>query len=196
MTTNSERVRAWRAANREKHLAQKKRHREELRSQALAAYGNACACCGETTDRFLTVDHVSNDGNKHRDKIGSGSTALYGWLRTNAYPEGFQTLCQGCNVAKNHNGGVCPHVRPREGSTLLRPERLRKEAVEAYGGSCACCGETNHRFLTVSRDDDRPASSTFYVGLRDRGFPEGHRVECWNCNAGTRWNGGTCPHAG
>ena len=37
---------------------------------------------------------------------------MYGWLRRNSYPEGFQVLCHNCNLGKKINGGVCPHNDP------------------------------------------------------------------------------------
>ena len=123
----------WRAANKEKLSQQakdrraklkpdelkklrrheadrKKRNIEVLRQAAYAAYGGfKCACCGETEELFLTIDHMDNDGNKHRKEIGSGAQRLYAWLRNNGYPDGFQVLCMNCNMGKHRNGGICPH---------------------------------------------------------------------------------------
>jgi uncharacterized OB-fold protein len=80
-----------------------------------AAYGGyVCACCGETTPEFLTLDHVNNDGAKRRreDKTGFGH-GLYRWIIRNNYPPIFQVLCYNCNCGKKHNGGVCPHEKYR-----------------------------------------------------------------------------------
>ena len=46
----------------------------------------------------LTIDHINNDGNKHRKEIGSGP--IYSWLKAHNYPEGFQTLCMNCQFKK------------------------------------------------------------------------------------------------
>lgn len=78
----------------------------------LAAYGNACKCCGETTPEFLQIDHVNNDGAEHRREVGTGN-AVYWWLIKNNYPEGFQVLCANCNYAKEFYGG-CPHSTDKE----------------------------------------------------------------------------------
>ncbi len=87
-------------------------HRERtrrLKDQVYAAYGGKrCVCCGETEERFLTIDHVNNDGNRHRKEVGAGKD-MYGWLIRNGFPSGFQVLCQNCNMGKYLNGGVCPH---------------------------------------------------------------------------------------
>jgi hypothetical protein len=79
-----------------------------LKDAAYAAYGGyTCACCGETTKAFLTIDHVNNDGAEHRKTVSP--SRLYTWLRNHQYPEGFQVLCMNCNFGKARNGGVCPH---------------------------------------------------------------------------------------
>lgn len=85
----------------------KKRFRV-LKQQAMEAYGGQCACCGESELAFLCIDHINNDGNEHRRQIKART--IYGWLRKNNYPDGFQVLCWNCNAGKHINGGICPHV--------------------------------------------------------------------------------------
>lgn len=65
-----------------------------------------CACCGETIIDFLTIDHINEDGAKHRNK---GIRRIANWLIKNNYPEGFQVLCWNCNWGRRVNNGVCPH---------------------------------------------------------------------------------------
>lgn len=86
------------------------RYREKIRSQVFAAYGTSCACCGETNQKFLTIDHTYGDGAEHRrdQRISSGD-ATYSWLVRNEFPPGFQTLCFNCNSGRARNGGICPH---------------------------------------------------------------------------------------
>lgn len=90
-----------------------KRLREAARAEVFDHYGRDCRCCGESNQRFLTIDHVNNDGANHRrDLYGNrvGATiAIYRWLKRNGFPEGFQTLCMNCNFGKHMNGGICPH---------------------------------------------------------------------------------------
>lgn len=82
--------------------------KQQLRQEVFAAYGGSkCNCCGETIDKFLTLDHIHNDGNKHRKQVGR--TSVYRWLKQNNYPPGFQVLCWNCNLGRQHNGGICPH---------------------------------------------------------------------------------------
>lgn len=81
--------------------------RRDAREQVLDHYGRSCACCGETTSLFLTIDHVNDDGAAHRRSIGRFSLPM--WIVENGFPEGFQILCYNCNCGRYRNGGVCPH---------------------------------------------------------------------------------------
>lgn len=70
-------------------------------------YGGKCACCGETELAFLTVDHINNDGNDHRKRIG-GSSRFYENIIKAGFPDDLQILCWNCNEAKRLLGH-CPH---------------------------------------------------------------------------------------
>jgi len=86
--------------------------------------------------------------------------------------------------------------------------RLREAALAAYGGPvCACCGETKAVFLCLDHVNGggnehrrllgkgRPRSGRpYYKWLRDRGYPPGFQVLCFNCNIGRHLNGGVCPY--
>jgi hypothetical protein len=78
------------------------------RRKVFEHYGLSCACCGESTYEFLSIDHMNNDGAEHRRKLNIAKNGLYQWLINNNFPEGFQTLCYNCNFAKGHYG-KCPH---------------------------------------------------------------------------------------
>ena len=104
--------------NKEKHNLYYKTHLEQCREHnkqyhrkihriVLEHYGLRCACCGESTYEFLELDHINNDGTKHRKEIG---TNINHWLYKNNFPDGFQTLCSNCNNAKGR-WGECPHKR-------------------------------------------------------------------------------------
>jgi hypothetical protein len=80
-----------------------------LRLEMIAAYGGCCACCNESTERFLTMDHKNNDGNENR-KDDSTARNLPKYLKARGWPKDeFQLLCYNCNVGKYQNGGTCPH---------------------------------------------------------------------------------------
>ncbi len=92
-----------------------KKQETARKDAAFNAYGGyKCNCCGETIKQFLSIDHINNDGAKHRkeltgDSRRGGGNNLYIWLKRNKYPAGFQVLCMNCNCGKYRNGGVCPH---------------------------------------------------------------------------------------
>jgi len=66
----------------------KRRYSRKVREEVYAAYGGfKCVCCGETEPRFLQLDHINDDGAKHRKEVGTGS-AFYSWLKKNGFPPG------------------------------------------------------------------------------------------------------------
>ena len=89
--------------------------RDAKKAQAYAKFGGAiCACCGETEEKFLSIDHVNNDGYQLR-KGGqpSGREVFYTWLVRHGKPSDYQVLCMNCNHGKSRNGGICPHEERR-----------------------------------------------------------------------------------
>jgi len=81
--------------------------------------------------------------------------------------------------------------------------RVKKARVmDAYGGKCACCGETELAFLTIDHVDGDGADHRRELGVKgvryawfiQNGFPKGFQVLCANCNFGRHINGGVCPH--
>jgi hypothetical protein len=90
--------------------------RERLRAETFAAYGGAvCACCGETIERFLTLDHIYGGGNDERREAKCDGLTFYNWLKKQGYPPGYQVLCFNCNCGRHHNGGICPHKMHEHG---------------------------------------------------------------------------------
>ena len=81
--------------------------------------------------------------------------------------------------------------------------RLRQEGIAAYGGRCACCGDSHLLFLTLEhvmrdgREHRRQSgkdAGACWRDLKRRGYPKnGYEVLCMNCNWGTRY-GQQCPH--
>lgn len=99
-----------------------KAYRKRTRVKAIQKYGGRCECCGETNILFLTIDHKNNDGGEERKATGVVSTAFYLQLLRNEIRKDLQVLCFNCNCGKNHNEGICPHIRPLQD----RPSDLRK----------------------------------------------------------------------
>lgn len=72
-------------------------------------YGNKCNCCKETEKKFLTIDHVNNDGYKDKKDRGGSSDSLYRKIIKENFPDIYQILCYNCNCGKARNNGICPH---------------------------------------------------------------------------------------
>ena len=87
-----------------------KRCYHRLRDEAFDRYGRACVCCGfRENTRFLTFDHVNNDGHAQRRRWGRSTDAILRAARSQNWPSDIQVLCWNCNMAKAHNNGICPH---------------------------------------------------------------------------------------
>jgi hypothetical protein len=83
-------------------------------------YGSKCACCGLDDRRFLSIDHINNDGYIKR-KTGEDVTGprQYARIVKRGFPKDLQLLCFNCNLAKNRFGGICPHELDRCKSLIL-----------------------------------------------------------------------------
>ena len=82
--------------------------------------------------------------------------------------------------------------------------KLRQEIIEAYGGSCTCCGEVIPEFLSIDhinndgnierKQKNSKGGATFYKELKNRGFPkDNYQLLCMNCNF-AKGHFGICPH--
>lgn len=80
--------------------------------------------------------------------------------------------------------------------------KLKAAFIQAYGGKCSCCGETEPRFLTLEHINHDGIEHRKKIGfgmqmllhLRKLGWPqEGLTILCMNCNFATKHEN-TCPH--
>ncbi len=80
--------------------------------------------------------------------------------------------------------------------------KARYEAINHYSESkmcCGCCSEKTYEFLGLDHIEGggskhrKSFSGSIYVWLKARGFPEGYRVLCHNCNLALGFYG-YCPH--
>jgi len=98
------------SSKRSKRLANR-RYVEKVRKRIFSALGNACACCAETREAFLTLDHIHRDGAKDRKRLGrrSGHGVYRGVIREGIPKDRYRLLCMNCNWA-TRNGEACPHT--------------------------------------------------------------------------------------
>ena len=109
----------WVNNNRDRYREIKRESYQRIKERAFKKYSHGkleCRCCGEKIFQFLSIDHVNNDGAKHRElltrkkrsKNSGAGQAIYSWLVRNRYQKGFQILCMNCNWGKRLTG-ICPH---------------------------------------------------------------------------------------
>jgi hypothetical protein len=84
---------------------------------------------------------------------------------------------------------------------LQKRTRDRIEAIQHYGGACACCDESEFRFLTLDHINGGGGAHRKELKgrrlasvLKQQNWPEDYQVLCWNCNCAKQFNGGICPH--
>ncbi|QJD54050.1 HNH endonuclease [Streptomyces phage Galactica] len=114
--------------------------------------------------------------------------------------DGLNSQCKECVRAKVRDWY---HENQGANRDRLRTRRLnrKQEAVDHYGGKCACCGETELVFLTFDHIDgggrkhreEGGLKGHLLMWLRRNGYPAGFQVLCWNCNSAKHILG-TCPH--
>lgn len=174
-----------------------------IREEVINHYGGCCAVCGETDKRFLSIDHIENNGVDHRKDLKNSSyNKYYRWFLRNNFPNGFQILCH------NHNNLKELERRRKESSSriLSRPpsyhSELRKLVVEKLGSKCQCCGETSYDLLTIDhieglKGEKRKSGSTFMLDIIHSDYDKSRfQLLCYNCNNGKKNYGGNkfCPH--
>ena len=80
-----------------------KKYIKSLRNKFLDMYGRRCACCGETFEDFLTLDHVTGDGKAERTttngKVANSYNAYRNAIKIHNTDK-YQVLCMNCNFAK------------------------------------------------------------------------------------------------
>jgi hypothetical protein len=103
--------------------ARQRRRYLAIKREAFAAYGGLrCACCGEDTFEFLTLDHVKGGGTAHREALQSlHGYRVAGWryielLKKKGFPPGYRVLCFNCNCAMG-SYGECPHEKRKARAT-------------------------------------------------------------------------------
>lgn len=110
-------------------------------------------------------------------------------------------LCPLCGEPSDRPGKNCSACHAKY---LERTRQLKRQAIDAYGGRCACCGEDVIELLTidhVNNDGTQRRKAGVYRGgqstyrwLIRHGFPDSYQCLCFSCNWGKRVNGGVCPH--
>lgn len=131
-------------------------------------------------------------------------------------PRGVHSVCRECVKADRKRRYADDPTRQRAANARYRAanrhrlleynRNVRRRVLEAYGGRCACCGETTPEFLAVDhvnndgeahRRELRGYGRAIYQWLKDNDYPQDGRFQllCHNCNMAKGLYGG-CPHQG
>ena len=119
-----------------------------------------------------------------------------------SYKKKYDYVCKKCNCEytkkwQQNNRDKCNQLQNESN------HRLINDVIDAYGGKCACCGETRKEYLSIDhingdgnkhkREIGVKDSREFYRWLKKNNYPEEFQVLCFNCNCGKR-NYSACPH--
>lgn len=101
--SHKEKIKEQRKTNMETPKVNAKNYRAK-RVAFLDMYGGKCACCGESIEEFLTIEHIHGQrGQKRVSPYKAYKTAV-----ENYDPTTYEILCMNCNHAKGRYG-YCPH---------------------------------------------------------------------------------------
>lgn len=109
-------------------------------------------------------------------------------------------LCTMCGKQQDASGLLCKNCLLKRSGRHLS---LKTKVMEAYGGSCVCCGDTFIGRLTIDhicnngaehrRELGNKGGSGFYQFLIKNNFPPDYQVLCSSCNL-CKHTMGYCPH--
>jgi hypothetical protein len=122
-----------------------------------------------------------------------------------AVKSGLQSHCKLCvNAWRNKEYKENTELRTKLKSAANRSYAKQRGVLLAeYGGKCACCGESEPKFLSVDHIGGGGSAHRQKIGtggkalacfLRRNGYPkDGFRLLCFNCNCAIGFFG-ECPH--
>lgn len=171
-----------------------------LKLDVFAAYGGAfCVKCGESRLSALTLDHIAQDGAKHRNNGRPWGITLYRQLRRQRFPNGFRVLCSNCNILVwlQYRDGL-----PRSTTKSATHQRERAQFVKSLvmsrlGNKCIVCGIDDVRILTVHHTLNNGAMARKVTGGRGGNRYYEHLIKtndlsnlecrCFSCNDADAW---------
>jgi hypothetical protein len=169
--------------------------RDKEKKRLFDILGERCIICGEENRKFLTFDHINDDGNVER-KIHSG---LFTNIKNIEWDEGiiksrYQVLCYNHNMSKNRRIYL---DLPFEDLTKYQKEALGlwQKSLEFFGP--CYCGEDDIHFLSIDhkngdgaekRRNGERSGVALLRQFRKFGWPESlkdtYRILCFNHNCG------------
>jgi transposase len=184
--------------NKEKRSEYEKGYLKNLRDKLYLILPPMCAFCGEDNIKFLTFDHIKNNGAEERGKSKSNILILRK-LKRQGWPEdyikeNYQILCWNCNCSKSFRNHFDLSYGEQTRSQRYQI-KLWKECLEFFG-PCRTCGDSNLKHLTISHihndgskraKNGEPRGGLYLMQhFRNLGWPESLKedfaLQCFNCN--------------
>jgi hypothetical protein len=159
-----------------------------------------CNVCGETNYEFLAIDHINNDGYKHRrDELKKYSNNIINYCIINKFPEGYQILCHNCNQIKR-----IENISVVNNSYKKYRDKIRNLMLQKYSNGdiqCKCCKIKDIRCLTFhhvrgggAQEKVREKYSSLSIYLYKNNISLFDiEILCQNCNKSIG-HYGYCPH--
>jgi len=103
-------------------------------------------------------------------------------------------------ISKGLKRRTCRQCRSEQ--VKIEWKNVKANLINAYGGKCLCCGESESAFLTLDHKHGDGSKHRkqglrgwrLYQWLAKQGYPKkGYRLLCFNCNC-ARGQFGKCPH--
>lgn len=193
--THPEIMKEWLAKNKSRVNKSASRRSFEIKEEVINFYGGECVVCKEKNIEFLQIDHIYNDGAKHRRDTGRAS--IYRLLKKNNFPSGFQVLCANHNLKKRL-------LLFRDKNDLTNRQiinwrhtlKIKNIVFSHYGRKCTCCGQSDLDFMHLHHINNDGADHrreigagsngkiSFYRWLINNDFNSDRPLEtlCANCN--------------
>lgn len=107
-----EAMKRYRSENPERYANHSRESKARLKEFVFDIYGRACACCGFSDVRALTLDHILNNGAEERKE--HGERGVYRRALLPEFRSEYQTLCMNCQFIKRVEAGrQNQHVRKK-----------------------------------------------------------------------------------
>jgi hypothetical protein len=177
------------AKDKERRKIRRAQHREEENERQRANYA-------KHRDEYLQQmkEYHQRTYAQRRDKKNQQTRERR--LATNWYKR--NRVTQKANARRYYEA----HREEQRAKQNARTAAMRLEVLQHYGGKCACCGETEVKFLGIDHINNDGAAhrkaiggggNTTYRWLIKHGYPPGFQVLCHNCNLAKGFYG-VCPH--
>lgn len=108
-----------------------------------------------------------------------------------------------CTCGRNPAPNLRTRCQECRDQNVRSQRELRIKVIDAYGGKCTCCGETEFKFLSVDHIKGNGNQHRLSVAghkkasilrwLVRNNFPKDFQILCHNCNM-AKGCYGVCPH--